>query len=75
MDSVIPTDYADLVNTKIYRDRVEFVGSSKTSNVSIMIWNVTFEDAGQYTCFGKNPKEMGKNHSAIFTLYVVDECK
>ncbi|MCI4394636.1 hypothetical protein PGIGA_G00171370 [Pangasianodon gigas] len=75
MDSVIPTDNAEPVNKRIYRDRVEFMGSSKTNNVSIMIWNVTFEDAGQYTCFGKNPKEMGKNHSAIFTLYVVDELR
>ncbi|KAM9441286.1 sodium channel, voltage-gated, type IV, beta b [Clarias gariepinus] len=75
MDSVIPLDKAELVNKKIYRERVEFVGSSKQNNVSIMIWNVTFEDAGQYTCFGKNPKELGKNHSAIFTLYVVDELR
>ncbi|KAF5896574.1 sodium channel subunit beta-4-like, partial [Clarias magur] len=75
MDSVIPTDKADLVNKHIYRERVEFVGSSKQNNVSIMIWNVTFEDAGQYTCFGKNPKEMGKNHSAIFTLYVFEELR
>ncbi|MCJ8748875.1 hypothetical protein PDJAM_G00169660 [Pangasius djambal] len=75
MDSMIPTDNAEPVNKRIYRDRVEFMGSSKTNNVSIMIWNVTFEDAGQYTCFGKNRKEMGKNHSAIFTLYVVDELR
>lgn len=75
MDAVVPTDHAEPVNKKIYLDRVEFMGSSKENNVSIMIWNVTFEDAGQYTCFGKNPKEMGKNHSAIFTLYVVDECE
>lgn len=73
MDSVVPTDHAEPVNKHIYRERVAFMGASKTNNVSIMIWNVTFEDAGQYTCFGKNPKEMGKNHSAIFTLYVVDE--
>ncbi|KAK3527480.1 hypothetical protein QTP86_023026, partial [Hemibagrus guttatus] len=75
MDSVVPSDHAELVNKRIYRERVEFMGSTKTNNVSIMIWNVTFEDAGQYTCFGKNPKEMGKNHSAIFTLYVVDELR
>ncbi|KAI5089567.1 sodium channel, voltage-gated, type IV, beta b precursor, partial [Silurus meridionalis] len=75
MDSVVPTDHAEPVNKQIYRERVEFMGNSKTNNVSIMIWNVTFEDAGQYTCFGKNPKEMGKNHSAIFTLSVVEELR
>ncbi|KAG7314427.1 hypothetical protein KOW79_021730 [Hemibagrus wyckioides] len=75
MESVIPTDHGELMNKHIYRERVEFMGSTKTNNVSIMIWNVTFEDAGQYTCFGKNPKEKGKNHSAIFTLYVVDELR
>ncbi|XP_030638893.1 sodium channel, voltage-gated, type IV, beta b [Chanos chanos] len=60
---------------KIYKDRVEFVGSSKQNNVSILLWNVTFEDAGEYICFGKNPKEKGKNHSATFTLIVVDELR
>ncbi|XP_076843674.1 sodium channel regulatory subunit beta-4-like [Brachyhypopomus gauderio] len=59
----------------IFRERVEYVGTSKDNNVSIMIWNVTFEDAGRYTCFGKNPKERGKNHSAHFMLYVVDELR
>ncbi|XP_066518439.1 sodium channel, voltage-gated, type IV, beta b [Hoplias malabaricus] len=75
IDGTIPTDNVDPVNTVIYRDRVDFVGLSKTNNLSMMIWNVTFEDAGEYTCFGKNPKEKGKNHSAIFTLYVVDELR
>lgn len=72
---MIPTDNAEPVNKKIYRERVEFVGVPNTNDVSIKIWNVTFEDAGQYICFGKNPKEKGKNHSAYFTLYVVDECE
>ncbi|XP_007261052.2 sodium channel, voltage-gated, type IV, beta b [Astyanax mexicanus] len=75
MDSTIPTDFTEPSNVGVYRDRVEFVGSGKTNNVSIIIWNVTFEDAGEYTCFGKNPKEKGRNHSAIFTLYVVDELR
>ncbi|GAA6102258.1 sodium channel, voltage-gated, type IV, beta b isoform X1 [Tachysurus ichikawai] len=75
LDSVIPKFHAEPVNMHIYRERVEYMGSAKTNNVSIMILNVTFEDAGQYTCFGKNPKEKGKNHSAIFTLSVVDELR
>lgn len=54
-------------------DRVEFVGSSKNNNISILLWNITFEDEGDYICFAKNPKEKNRNHSAVFTLYVVDQ--
>ncbi|XP_038565433.1 sodium channel, voltage-gated, type IV, beta b [Micropterus salmoides] len=71
-ESVIPSE--DVVpHVSIYRERVEFVG--KNNNISIVLWNITFEDGGQYTCFGRNPKEKGKNHSAIFTLIVVDELR
>ncbi|KAG7483977.1 hypothetical protein MATL_G00043880 [Megalops atlanticus] len=73
-DSVIAEEGAK-PDVKIYRERVEFVGDSKTNNISILLHNITFEDDGQYTCFGRNPKEKGKNHSAIFTLIVVDELK
>lgn len=59
----------------IYRERVEFVGKNRNNNISILLWNITFEDGGQYTCFGRNPKEKDKNHSATFTLIVVDECE
>lgn len=62
-------------DVKIFHDRVEFVGKNDQNNISILLWNITFEDGGQYTCFGRNPKEKGKNHSAIFILSVVDECK
>ncbi|XP_036436000.1 sodium channel, voltage-gated, type IV, beta b [Colossoma macropomum] len=75
IDAVIPTDHVEPSTVNIYRERVEFVGSSKSNNLSMVLWNVTFEDAGEYTCFGKNPKEKDKNHSAIFTLYVVDELR
>lgn len=57
----------------VYRDRVEFVGSSKTNNISILLWNITFEDEGEYICFARNPKEKNRNHSATFTLIVVDQ--
>ncbi|KAL4659630.1 sodium channel subunit beta-4-like [Arapaima gigas] len=71
-EGVIPSETAE-PHVSINRERVEFVG--KANNVSILLWNITFEDGGKYTCFGHNPKEKGKNHSAIFTLYVVDELK
>ncbi|KAI9527384.1 hypothetical protein NQZ68_030836 [Dissostichus eleginoides] len=59
----------------IYRERVEFIGKNIDRNVSILLWNITFEDAGEWTCFGRNPKEKGRNHSTIFTLIVVDELR
>lgn len=60
---------------KIFRQRVEFVGNNVKNNISILLWNITFEDGGQYTCFGINPKEKYKNHSATIELIVVDECE
>ncbi|KAF7666567.1 hypothetical protein LDENG_00101010 [Lucifuga dentata] len=62
-------------DVSIYRDRVAFVGKNQNHNISIMLWNITFEDGGQYTCFGRNPKEMDKNHSVVFNLIVVDELR
>ncbi|XP_056600933.1 sodium channel, voltage-gated, type IV, beta b [Triplophysa dalaica] len=72
-DAVIPSDHMDPINLIVHQERVKYVGSRKENNISILLWNVTFEDAGAYKCFGKNPKEKFKNHSAIFTLYVVEE--
>ncbi|KAM7397797.1 hypothetical protein PAMA_005902 [Pampus argenteus] len=71
-DSVIVSEASE-PDVKIYRERVEFVGKNIENNVSILLWNITFEDGGQYTCFGRNPKEKDKNHSAIFNLIVVDK--
>ncbi|XP_068174064.1 sodium channel subunit beta-4-like [Antennarius striatus] len=59
----------------ISHNRVSFVGSSEKTDISILLWNITFEDEGQYICFARNPKEKNRNHSAIFTLYVVDQMK
>ncbi|XP_071391019.1 sodium channel, voltage-gated, type IV, beta b, partial [Centroberyx affinis] len=73
-ESVIPSEGV-VPDVSIYRERVEFVGKNRENNISILLWNITFEDQGQYTCFGRNPKEKGKNHSAIFTLIVVDELR
>ncbi|XP_071772745.1 sodium channel, voltage-gated, type IV, beta b [Centroberyx gerrardi] len=73
-DSVIPSEGV-VPDVRIYRERVEFVGKNRENNISILLWNITFDDQGQYTCFGRNPKEKGKNHSAIFTLIVVDELR
>ncbi|XP_074529243.1 sodium channel, voltage-gated, type IV, beta b [Halichoeres trimaculatus] len=73
-DSVIASEGV-VPQVKIYRERVEFVGMNDNNNISILLWNITFEDGGEYTCFGRNPKEKFKNHSAVFTLVVVDELK
>ncbi|XP_048838926.1 sodium channel subunit beta-4-like isoform X1 [Brienomyrus brachyistius] len=73
-EAVIPNENME-PHVNVFRERVEFVGSSKTSNISILLWNITFDDEGQYTCYGRNPKEKGRNHSAIFTLIVVDKLR
>uniref|UniRef100_A0A3Q3WT10 Ig-like domain-containing protein n=1 Tax=Mola mola TaxID=94237 RepID=A0A3Q3WT10_MOLML len=69
-ESVIPSEGV-VPHVTVFWDRVEFVGKNYENNISILLSNITFEDGGQYTCFGRNPKEKGKNHSAIFTLIVV----
>lgn len=71
-DSVIASEGVE-PHVNIYRERVEFVGKNIANNISIRLWNITFEDGGLYTCYGKNPKEKNRNHSAIFKLIVVDE--
>ncbi|KAM7399506.1 hypothetical protein PAMP_018773 [Pampus punctatissimus] len=73
-EAVIPIEGVE-PRVSVYHERVEFVGSSKSNNISILLWNITFEDEGQYTCFARNPKEKSRNHSAIFTLIVVDQMK
>ncbi|XP_076001670.1 sodium channel regulatory subunit beta-4-like [Genypterus blacodes] len=73
-EGVIPAEGAE-PRVSVTHDRVEFVGSTKTQNISILLWNITFEDEGHYICFGRNQKEKNRNHSAIFTLYVVDQIK
>ncbi|XP_059930521.1 sodium channel subunit beta-4-like [Gadus macrocephalus] len=57
----------------VYHERVEFVGNSKKSNISFLLYNITFADEGDYVCFARNFKEKNRNHSATFTLHVVDQ--
>ncbi|XP_037533973.1 sodium channel subunit beta-4-like [Nematolebias whitei] len=73
-EAEIPTEKVE-PKVHVFYPRVEFVGSSKTNNISILLWNITFEDEGEYICFARNPKEKNRNHSAIFTLIVVDQMK
>ncbi|XP_062391977.1 sodium channel subunit beta-4-like [Sardina pilchardus] len=76
-EAVIKDEYTEPREVHIFKDRVELVGSTKApdQNVSILLYNITFEDGGVYTCYGKNPKEKGRFHNATFTLVVVDELK
>ncbi|CAM9862583.1 unnamed protein product, partial [Bubo scandiacus] len=55
--------------------RVEFVGSTtgKDNNISIVLKNVEFSDAGRYTCHVKNPKEKKAQHNATIILTVVQK--
>lgn len=73
-EAVIPIEGVE-PKVAVYHDRVDFVGSSKTRNISIRLWNITFEDGGDYICFARNPKEKNRNHSATITLIVVDEMR
>lgn len=71
-DADIPMENVE-PKVNVYHERVQFVGSSKTNNISILLWNITFDDDGQYICFARNEKEKNRNHSAIYTLEVVDQ--
>lgn len=73
-ESVIQSEDA-VPDVSIFRERVQFVGKNVRNNVSILLWNITFEDGGEYICFGRNPKEKSRNHSASFNLIVVDELR
>ncbi|CAL8361164.1 unnamed protein product [Merluccius merluccius] len=73
-EGTIPTENVE-PRVSMFHDRVEFVGSSKKNNISILLWNITFEDEGDYVCFARNRKEKNRNHSAVFTLLVVDQVK
>ncbi|XP_043996231.1 sodium channel, voltage-gated, type IV, beta b [Gambusia affinis] len=73
-EGVIPTEDVE-PDVKIFRERMEFIGKNHKNNISILIWNITFEDGGLYTCFGRNPKEKNKNHSTVFHLIVVNELR
>ncbi|XP_053176124.1 sodium channel subunit beta-4-like [Scomber japonicus] len=70
----IPDDIKE-PSCKVHHERVQFVGSSKKKNISILLWNITFEDEGEYRCFARNPKEKDRNHSATLTLTVVDHMR
>ncbi|XP_056299196.1 LOW QUALITY PROTEIN: sodium channel subunit beta-4-like [Pseudoliparis swirei] len=73
-EAVIPMEGVE-PKVSVFHERVEFVGSSKSNNISILLWNITFEDQGAYLCFARNEKEKFRNHTAVFTLLVVDQIK
>ncbi|CAL9684764.1 unnamed protein product [Knipowitschia caucasica] len=73
-EAVIPIEKVE-PKVSVYHERVEFVGTSKDNNISILLWNITFEDEGDYVCFARNPKEKNRNHSAIYTLIVVEQMR
>ncbi|KAF3848028.1 hypothetical protein F7725_021056 [Dissostichus mawsoni] len=46
-EAVIPVEGIE-PRVSVYHERVEFVGTSKGNNISILLWNITFEDDGEY---------------------------
>ncbi|XP_028664318.1 sodium channel, voltage-gated, type IV, beta a [Erpetoichthys calabaricus] len=56
-------------------DRVVFAGNTKLNNISIILFNIDFEDSGKYTCYAMNPREKYRDHQAVFTLTVVSQMK
>ncbi|XP_028931164.1 sodium channel subunit beta-4 isoform X2 [Ornithorhynchus anatinus] len=60
---------------KEMHSRIVLVGSTrdKKNNISIVLQEVEFADAGKYTCRVRNPKEKNAQHEATITLNVVKQ--
>ncbi|XP_075460313.1 sodium channel regulatory subunit beta-4 isoform X2 [Ascaphus truei] len=60
-----------------YSDRVELIPSSaaKDYNLSLLLKDVDFSDAGRYTCYVTNKKEKNAKHNATLYLTVVEKFK
>ncbi|KAM9298826.1 sodium channel regulatory subunit beta-4 [Gastrophryne carolinensis] len=57
------------------QDRVVLVPSNETKdyNLTLLLRDVEFDDAGRYTCIVKNQKEKGTESNATIILSVVDK--
>ncbi|GCB66383.1 sodium channel, voltage-gated, type IV, beta a [Scyliorhinus torazame] len=54
-------------------NRLTLVGEVKNKNISLLLTDADFEDAGLYTCFFKNPQEKNQESNATLRLIVVSE--
>ncbi|XP_032905850.1 sodium channel subunit beta-4 [Amblyraja radiata] len=59
------------VTTEI--DRFMLIGDIKRKNISLLLEEVEFEDAGLYTCAFKNPNEADQQANSTLQLFVVSE--
>ncbi|KAM8927695.1 sodium channel regulatory subunit beta-4 [Pelodytes ibericus] len=64
-----------ILNRNERMDRVELFPSNNTKdyNLSLLLKNVDFDDAGRYTCIVINKKEKDNSHNATVYLTVVDK--
>ncbi|KAG8569430.1 hypothetical protein GDO81_014407 [Engystomops pustulosus] len=65
----------DVPNRNYRHDRLTLVPSNQTKdyNLTLLLRDVEFDDAGRYTCIVKNMKEKGNESNATVFLTVVDK--
>ncbi|OCT70484.1 sodium channel subunit beta-4 isoform X2 [Xenopus laevis] len=65
----------EILNRNERMERVQLAPNNTTKDyeLSLLLKNVDFDDAGRYTCVVRNKKEKGATHNATIILTVVDK--